>query len=279
MPIKVACQCGQQFAAKDELAGKRVKCPKCAAVLTIPQSQANQVGAGKAVSGLMDDAGMRSGIERCPGCGIEMAKSAVLCVMCGFDTRLGHRLKTRIGSAVVVDEEELGDLPTHGNAALDAAERQLARDKIEQARLSKGAPWWMLLLAFLGITGFAIAMVSMPQENVMDTSGTVLQVAGGLINLLYGIRILIVAFKEAVLQGVLMLLVPFYFLYYVITRWDRVAGMFILMMIGVGVSMVGVALLALAPYVNKPADESKASQLRLERGPAIVMVCHDTTTI
>ena len=29
MPIKVQCSCGAAFAAKDELAGKTVKCPKC----------------------------------------------------------------------------------------------------------------------------------------------------------------------------------------------------------------------------------------------------------
>ena len=35
MPIKVACQCGQRFAAKDEYLGKRVQCPKCGTTLTI----------------------------------------------------------------------------------------------------------------------------------------------------------------------------------------------------------------------------------------------------
>src|SRR2546428_11367635 len=36
MPIPVSCQCGQSFRAKDDLAGKRVKCPKCGQVLQIP---------------------------------------------------------------------------------------------------------------------------------------------------------------------------------------------------------------------------------------------------
>ncbi|HEY2584411.1 MAG TPA: PrsW family glutamic-type intramembrane protease [Tepidisphaeraceae bacterium] len=36
MPIEVSCECGGRFRAKDELAGRRVKCPKCGAVLTIP---------------------------------------------------------------------------------------------------------------------------------------------------------------------------------------------------------------------------------------------------
>ena len=114
---------------------------------------------------------MRSGIERCPGCGAELGKSAVLCVMCGYDTRLGRRLKTRVGGVEVVDDEELGELPTHGNPILDAAERELARVKLEQKRLAKGAPWWMLLLAFLGLVGFAVAMVSMPQDQAHGQLG------------------------------------------------------------------------------------------------------------
>jgi hypothetical protein len=38
MPIKVQCACGKAFAAKDELAGKTVKCPGCQQPLKIPGS-------------------------------------------------------------------------------------------------------------------------------------------------------------------------------------------------------------------------------------------------
>jgi hypothetical protein len=36
MPIKVQCACGKRLVAKDELAGKRTKCPVCGNVLEIP---------------------------------------------------------------------------------------------------------------------------------------------------------------------------------------------------------------------------------------------------
>ena len=36
MPIVIACQCGKKLQAKDELAGKRVKCPQCGQPLTVP---------------------------------------------------------------------------------------------------------------------------------------------------------------------------------------------------------------------------------------------------
>src|SRR5688572_14554857 len=35
MSIPVTCQCGQRFAANDQLAGKTVKCPKCGGALYV----------------------------------------------------------------------------------------------------------------------------------------------------------------------------------------------------------------------------------------------------
>lgn len=37
MPISVTCTCGKKLSVKDELAGKRGKCPACGAMLSIPQ--------------------------------------------------------------------------------------------------------------------------------------------------------------------------------------------------------------------------------------------------
>ena len=40
MSILITCDCGQSFKAKDHLAGKRVKCPKCGQAIAIPQTAA-----------------------------------------------------------------------------------------------------------------------------------------------------------------------------------------------------------------------------------------------
>jgi hypothetical protein len=37
MPIQIVCPCGKRLAAKDELAGRRVKCPACAGILVVPK--------------------------------------------------------------------------------------------------------------------------------------------------------------------------------------------------------------------------------------------------
>ena len=43
MAITLPCSCGKKLKMKDELAGKRIKCPACAAVLTVPEPEAEEV--------------------------------------------------------------------------------------------------------------------------------------------------------------------------------------------------------------------------------------------
>lgn len=38
MSIRIRCSCGKQLQAKDELAGKRVKCPQCGQVIPVPKT-------------------------------------------------------------------------------------------------------------------------------------------------------------------------------------------------------------------------------------------------
>jgi hypothetical protein len=40
MAITVSCECGKEFKVKDESAGKRIKCPACQTVLTVPDADA-----------------------------------------------------------------------------------------------------------------------------------------------------------------------------------------------------------------------------------------------
>ena len=42
MAIKIICACGKKFAVKDELAGKKVKCPACQKVLSIPKPKVQE---------------------------------------------------------------------------------------------------------------------------------------------------------------------------------------------------------------------------------------------
>ncbi len=39
MPIRVSCDCGRATTVKDELAGRKVRCPGCQAVLDVPDAE------------------------------------------------------------------------------------------------------------------------------------------------------------------------------------------------------------------------------------------------
>lgn len=271
MPIKVSCQCGKRLSVKDEYAGKRVKCPGCGRTLSIPQPQA--AGGGEGMSDLLDDVGVRAGVNRCPGCGVEIPEEAVLCVMCGFDLRRGHRIKTRVGSAMELEDDEFGDLPVHGVPLLDEAERRIAEDKLQQQNLSKGTPWWMLLLAFLGVVGFTAGMLMMPQEQVMRNGGIILMAAGGLLAFFFSIRLLIEAFKDSVLNGLLCLIVPPYVFYFVTSRWDRVAGIFMFMILGTLLCGLGALMVAfLAPLFEGKEEQAVGLRAWQERPNAVSVI-------
>lgn len=261
MPIKVVCKCGQQLAVKDSLAGRAVKCPKCGQPVKIPSSGESTAAKDRvdaAISDLLDEAGLHGGILRCPGCGTPLAENAVLCVQCGYDLRKGHRIKTRVGKESDLEEDEMANLPVHGVPLLDHAERELARDKLQQKQLAKGVPWWVVLLALLGLIGFAAGMLSLPQDRVMDTSGWVLVVVGGLCVAFFVLRLVIVAFQESFLWGILFLIPPFP-LYYIGTRWNRCAGLVLYLTGGILLAGLGGTLLFFAAMLQSDDRQNVAA--------------------
>jgi DNA-directed RNA polymerase subunit RPC12/RpoP len=36
MPIALSCRCGRSLRLKDELAGKKIRCPECSSILAVP---------------------------------------------------------------------------------------------------------------------------------------------------------------------------------------------------------------------------------------------------
>lgn len=71
MPILANCSCGAKFKAKDDLAGKRVKCPSCAQPFEIPKRTAGiatrvTCQCGQAFQAKAELAGKR---VKCPSCG------------------------------------------------------------------------------------------------------------------------------------------------------------------------------------------------------------------
>jgi hypothetical protein len=145
MPITVACQCGAKFAAKDELAGKAVKCPKCSQPLKIPGGAAASPSApaskaapkatpaktatqpkaptkpanpspptpapasASAVGSILDEIGLvgsKTGVK-CPKCQGDMQPGAVICIACGFNTQTGKQLTTYSDAAATAKREAI----------------------------------------------------------------------------------------------------------------------------------------------------------------------------
>ena len=103
MPIAVACQCGAKFAAKDELAGKTVKCPKCSQPLVIAAAAPGVPTAAKwpgdpLIAKLFDEVGLTASKTgfRCPKCRSDVQQGAVLCVNCGTNLETGKQTVTKV---------------------------------------------------------------------------------------------------------------------------------------------------------------------------------------
>ncbi len=113
MTIAVQCgSCHKRFAAKDDLAGRKVKCPQCGAVLTIPKPRPEPepapqitslldeyemasppVGiAGSSSAGIAGSTGKEPGTElKCSSCGASLKAGSVICLECGYDLRTGKK--------------------------------------------------------------------------------------------------------------------------------------------------------------------------------------------
>jgi hypothetical protein len=102
MPIELRCRCGKQFRARDESAGKKVKCPACGARLAVPPSRRSLTPAGRGDGGEGEEAPARPRV------------------------RVWTAPLTGIPSFVVLDDEELG----FDHIVLESNARKL-RDKAE----------------------------------------------------------------------------------------------------------------------------------------------------
>ncbi|MBP88591.1 MAG: hypothetical protein CMJ64_18060 [Planctomycetaceae bacterium] len=224
MPIKVACQCGASFNAKDELAGKVVRCPKCKQPLKIPAPQPAPV-ANSALDDLFDEAGIdQKHGPTCPKCSAELKPNAVLCVACGFNMQTGE------SAEAAQTYDQLGGQEASADAVLEKAAKQIETDKEDDRKnKSTGAPAYVYLFGLLALVAFAAMMFTLPKGLAFFITGIAIVVFAQLINTYYSIRFIIVAFQESLAQGFLQF-VPFYSIYYLITRWQKVGKIFMKML-------------------------------------------------
>jgi hypothetical protein len=202
---------------------------------------------------LFDDAGLKEHLgARCPQCATPLKSAdAVLCTQCGFHLQSGEK----IAGAKVYKAGERGHTEAAENL-LDRAAKQIEVDKVEAKKnVSSGAPAWVIFLALTGLVGFVATMFLIPRDKAFLYTGYCIAGFGGLMSTYFNIRMIMAAFHESTACGLMYMFVPFYPLYYLITRWDRMGGFFLMNLAYSFVVGVGIGMMLLSPLLakdNKP---------------------------
>jgi len=263
MPISVKCTCGAGFKAQDHLAGKRVKCPKCANAITIPAAKpdvANPPAGTQAnanpLMDLLDEAGVKatSTGPTCPACNSEMDPSAVICVSCGYNMATGEYLETYVE---VEDKKSFEtDKMTTAEKIMAKAEAEIEHtpetavgedfgDGSDSFIIALGAMAVMALLVLVGV------VIVLSADTFADSVGMAYITFVGLVLTYSAARIWLVVFgfMESIEHG-LILLVTFclplgdiYALFYGYSRGRWIASTIILVM-----SLLSSLLLSLVSY-------------------------------
>ncbi|MEX2175345.1 MAG: hypothetical protein WD872_13365 [Pirellulaceae bacterium] len=261
MPIKVQCTCGAAFAAKDELALRTVKCPKCQQPLKIPAAggpaksgaaaprpatpaapaqqrpAARQLAAPlpSAAPSMYDEAGLvahQVGTAPCPGCVAPMPLQAVVCIHCGYNKKIGRRMETmKVGAAAPLP----GGHSVSVDELLEKAAVNIQEEKdSERKKTSEGMPWWAYLIGMVCVVGFMVTMMVLPQRTALMYGGGMMWALTALLGFYAYVRLAMFAFSEGVGQGVMFLICGPYQLYFVFTHWGECGG-YVLMWFGANV--------------------------------------------
>lgn len=79
MPLSFKCECGKALRVKDELAGKKVKCPSCNQVIVTPEITAEDLVATEDLAEPKES----QVSTKCLTCGAELEDEAPVCLKCG----------------------------------------------------------------------------------------------------------------------------------------------------------------------------------------------------
>ena len=88
--IRLRCSCGKGLRVRDQAAGRRIKCPGCGSILTVPRPEPPPDEGGPR---LVEEDSARperdlgpvpADVKPCPRCGVELPAYAVFCHTCGY---------------------------------------------------------------------------------------------------------------------------------------------------------------------------------------------------
>ena len=92
-------KCQQQLEAPREMIGETAECPNCNQQMIIPTPVTKEATPSMpAAPNLFSNIQNQTEEEnKCPECNNPMPENAVLCVACGFHTKLGKKISTDLG--------------------------------------------------------------------------------------------------------------------------------------------------------------------------------------
>jgi DNA-directed RNA polymerase subunit RPC12/RpoP len=86
--LEFSCpSCGQVLEAPDDMRGEVVECPGCQQQITVPDAPSDTPKKPAAILAVGN---------KCPNCGEELDKDAILCVSCGYHLGLGKVIDTEL---------------------------------------------------------------------------------------------------------------------------------------------------------------------------------------
>jgi hypothetical protein len=88
--IKFQCNCGRKIQVKDELAGKRGKCPKCGNRIQVPKADENDFASGLDEAISMEGAVPPKNMFDCPQCETSLPQTATECSECQLSFQDGN---------------------------------------------------------------------------------------------------------------------------------------------------------------------------------------------
>lgn len=239
MKLAFACpHCGETIVADDGQAGERIRCDDCMREATVPGKRRPSsssttraatpppLGRGHLV---LDDAPSTS--------------------------------RARANSAASVDDDAPLNLPRAG-MPLDVEPKGRVRGRKRLKETASELLWLFGVLAMLGVMGgIGFALVTGRGMGLFMPLAYI--ACAGLI--LYPVvRIIMIAFSEGVAQGLLCLLMPFYWLYYSVTRWTQTSGLFLLWMVGNLLLLIGWTFL---PLMERWAESMERVESRSKNRP------------
>jgi hypothetical protein len=250
--IVISCpECRRKYEFDSLLAGKKAKCKDCGAVFPIPVPRGGSSATAPA---------QKPG-EPPPTAFWEAALEDVSC-----PSAAGAR-------PVSADEDEYFQSPPR--ASYPKQTRKTSSRRATDPSIGITAAGWYFSLSVLLLIVMTIwfAVSTSQTARVRGIFGLCMigiEVLGTAVVLWGGIWMLVIAFRETTGQGLLVLLVPCYSLYYTFSRWEETKGAFALQMAYVGsvilFSLIGVGVVGVS---ERPGtDRGPVTTMRQDQAPA-----------